>query len=65
MNIKNMNEDEIVCVLEQIREICDSVNECCVEDCIFARIYKDHPNQVCPFNQTPFRWDFREEIKND
>lgn len=65
MNIKNMTDDEVVCVLEQIREICDSVNECCAEDCIFARIYKDHPNQVCPFNETPFRWDFRKEVKND
>ncbi len=65
MNIKNMTEDEVVDVLVQIREICDSVKECCAEDCIFARIYKDHHNQVCPFNETPFRWDFRKDVKND
>lgn len=63
MNIKNMNEEELIDVMTQIKEICNEAPDC--GECIFCKIYYNHPTKVCPFNETPFRWDFRNEIKND
>lgn len=63
MNIKNMSEEEMIDVMTQIKEICNEASDC--GECIFYRLYYNHPTQVCPFNQTPFRWDFRKEVKNE
>lgn len=63
MDIKNMNEEELIDVMTQIKEICKDAHDC--DECIFYKIYYNHPTQVCPFNHAPFRWDFGKEIKND
>lgn len=63
MDVKNMNEEELIDVMNQIKEICNEAPDC--SECIFYKIYYNHPTQVCPFNQTPFRWDFSNGVKND
>ena len=63
MDVKNMSEEELIDMMTQIKEICTEALDC--SECIFYKIYYNHPTQVCPFNQTPFKWDFRKEVKND
>jgi hypothetical protein len=63
MDIKKMSEEEIIDVMTQIKEICNDAHDC--DECIFYKIYYNHPTQVCPFNHAPFRWDFGKEIKDD
>lgn len=63
MDVKNMSEEELIDMMTQIKEICTEAPDC--SECIFYKIYYNHPTQVCPFNQTPFKWDFRKEVKND
>lgn len=63
MDVKNMSEEELIDMMTQIKGICDEAPDC--SECIFYKIYYNHPTQVCPFNQTPFRWDFRNCVKKD
>lgn len=63
MDVKNMSEEELIDMMTQIKEICTEAPDC--SECIFYKIYYNHPTQVCPFNQTPFKWDFRKEVKKD
>lgn len=48
-----MSEEELIDMMTQIKEICTEAPDC--GECIFYKIYYNHPTQVCPFNQTPFR----------
>ena len=56
MDIKNMSRDDIIDMMTQIKEICDGASDC--YECIFYKLCHNYPTQVCPFNQTPFRWNF-------
>ena len=59
MEIKNLSQEELIDMMNQIKEICEDASEC--SECIFYKIYHKHPHQVCPFNQRPFRWEFKKE----
>ena len=48
MDIKNMNEEELIDVMKQIQGICKEAPDC--DECIFYKLYYNHPTQVCPFN---------------